>query len=83
MKIIETMEINELHKEGGTRYRITAQDLKDGDFAATITIRAPMVITDQGPYLPGSVALALLNVVEGLRMEVVDEDRDQAVPGDG
>lgn len=74
MKVIETMEINELKRAEGLRYRITANEvIGGGEFTATIQLRAPMVQTEEGPYLPGALALALLNVIEELRMTVLEE----------
>ena len=38
----ETLEINELHKASGRRYRVTAQELTGGEYAATIQLRAEL-----------------------------------------
>ena len=47
-----------------------------GEFEATIQVLSKVIVTDLGPFLPGSVALALLDVIEGLRMEVISEQKD-------
>lgn len=73
-----TLEINKLRREKGRlRYRVTATEMTGGEFAATIQIQSGMVVTSEGPYLVGSISLALIEILEELRQEEAgNESRD-------
>jgi hypothetical protein len=60
------MEINKLRKPDGLRYRVTANELPGGEFAANVQIRSDEVVIGalgtETPSLKSSVANALIEI---------------------